>query len=625
MPAILPTIDLNKVGVEDIDGRPYYHLNTTTEGEYIAWWTLGMISQGAAVVDVWIDAETFVLRRVTLAGQGQRPCQSERVAHRVVGLRPTGENRAATNRIAKCTTLPLHLASLRHNPYLILALVALGVFVAAADLTVVSTMLPQMIFDFQIPVPAGLDDAAWIVSAYLIAYVVTMPFMGRVSDVYGRRLVYVISMLIFAAGSLHGAAGFHPPSADCRPGDPGAGRRRHRPGRHGGGSRRFPGQSSGLCLRPVGRRRHRRLGLGANLRRGRRCATARPWEAGWPACRRRWRRWPAWGWQWPFYVNIPIGLAVALLAWWALAGLKPAQTSRSLDWVGAALLTAALVVVNIGLSKSGGQAASAPTFDFSQAEQSGLSQTLPWFAGGLLAFGLFIWVESRAAHPIIDLRMFRLRNFTLACLVNFVVGFVLIVAMVDVPLFVNSVLAQGGSLDELLRSAALESGQILTALTAAMAVASVVGGWLCGRFGYRLPSVAGLLMTAAGFALMSTWGPDESRGRMALHLALGGFGFGLVTSPVATATIDAVAPGPARGGIGPGAHPAADGHERRFIGVNRLGIAPLRGAFAPLQRHRVGAGYRQPDRPGARRNFPGGSFGGFAGCRIGAGPAQGLP
>jgi lipoprotein LprG len=66
VPAILPTIDLNKVGVEDVDGRPTYHLNTTTEGEYITWWTLGMISTGAVVVDVWIDAESFVLRRVTL-------------------------------------------------------------------------------------------------------------------------------------------------------------------------------------------------------------------------------------------------------------------------------------------------------------------------------------------------------------------------------------------------------------------------------------------------------------------------------------------------------------------------------------------------------------------------------
>ena len=428
----------------------------------------------------------------------------------------------------------------RHNPYLILALVALGVFVAAADLTVVSTMLPQMIFDFQIPVPAGLDDAAWIVSAYLIAYVVTMPFMGRVSDVYGRRLVYAVSMLVFAAGSLLvplvsslppliagrviqalGGGAIVPVAmavvADVFP----ANRRAFALGLLGAVD--TAGWVSGPIYGAVAVRYGPILG---------------GWLAGLsPALAPL----SAWGWQWPFYVNIPIGLAVALLTWWALAGLKPAQAGRSLDWVGAVLLTAALVAVNIGLSKSGGQAAAAPTFDFSQAEQSGLSRTLPWFAGGLLAFGLFIWVESRVAHPIIDLRMFRLRNFTLACLVNFVVGFTLIVAMVDVPLFVNSVLAQGGSLDELLRSAALESGQILTALTAAMAVASVVGGWLCGRFGYRFPSAAGLLMTAAGFALMSSWGPDESRWRMALHLALGGFGFGLVTAPVAMATIDAVA------------------------------------------------------------------------------------
>lgn len=66
VPAILPTLDMNKVGVEDIEGRPYYHLNTTAEGDYIAWWTLGMIPEGAVIVDVWIDAETFLLRRVTL-------------------------------------------------------------------------------------------------------------------------------------------------------------------------------------------------------------------------------------------------------------------------------------------------------------------------------------------------------------------------------------------------------------------------------------------------------------------------------------------------------------------------------------------------------------------------------
>jgi EmrB/QacA subfamily drug resistance transporter len=429
----------------------------------------------------------------------------------------------------------------RHNPYVILALVAFGVFIAADDLTVVSTMLPQMIFDFGIPVPSGLDDAAWIVSAYLIAYLVTMPFMGRVSDIYGRRFVYVASLLLFAVGSLFVplvstlslliaaraiqalGGGAIVPVAMAVVGDvfP-ANRRAFAIGLLGAID------TAGWIWGPM---------YGALLvRYG---PVVGSWLAGLspllsPVA--------GWGWQWQFYINVPVSLLAALLAGWALGGLRSPQANRSLDWAGAALLTAALVAVNVGLSKSGGQAAVAPTFDFSRAEPSGLGRTLPWFAGGLLALGAFVWAEGRTAHPIIDLRMFRLRNFTLACLVNFTVGFVLIVAMVDVPLFVNSVLAQGGSLDELLRSAALESGQVLTALTVSMAVASVIGGWLCGRFGYRLPAVAGLLMTAAAFALMSTWGPDESRWRMALHLALGGFGFGLVTSPVGTATIDAVSP-----------------------------------------------------------------------------------
>jgi MFS family permease len=90
----------------------------------------------------------------------------------------------------------------RFRAYLILALVAFGVFIAADDLTVISTMLPQMIFDFEIPLPSGLDDASWIVSSYLITHVVAMPLLGRISDVYGRRFLFISCMLIFAGGSL---------------------------------------------------------------------------------------------------------------------------------------------------------------------------------------------------------------------------------------------------------------------------------------------------------------------------------------------------------------------------------------------------------------------------------------
>lgn len=90
----------------------------------------------------------------------------------------------------------------RVSPGLILAVVAYGVFVAADDLTVVSTMLRQIVYDLEIPLPEGLSDAAWIVNSYLIAYVVVMPFVGKLSDIFGRRTVYMSAFSLFLIGSL---------------------------------------------------------------------------------------------------------------------------------------------------------------------------------------------------------------------------------------------------------------------------------------------------------------------------------------------------------------------------------------------------------------------------------------
>lgn len=89
--------------------------------------------------------------------------------------------------------------------WLALLAVCLNVFTAALDLTVMAAVLPQLILDFQIPIPGGLADATWIVNGYLIAYVVTMPIMGRVSDLYGRRLVFLVCLGLFALGSVWAA------------------------------------------------------------------------------------------------------------------------------------------------------------------------------------------------------------------------------------------------------------------------------------------------------------------------------------------------------------------------------------------------------------------------------------
>jgi MFS family permease len=414
------------------------------------------------------------------------------------------------------------------NPYFVLALVAFGVFIAADDLTVVSTMLVQMLRDLDISIQTQLDEAAWIVNGYLIAYVVTMPFMGRVSDIFGRRSVFVACLFIFAAGSVMVVLAPDLPWMVVA-----------RAVTAIGGGAMVP-----VAIAIVGdvfshERRPFAMGiLGAVDTAG--------WIWG-----------PLYGamlvrylnWRWQFYLNLPLSALAAAAAFYALRDWKPIQDQetssiRRVDWLGAALLTLALLTFNIGLAQVGGGLGEAsPNFDFDQlqkTESGGLAAAWPFFLVGGIGFVLFVLAERRQAlqkrvRVLMDLTMFRRRNFSLACLVNFFTGFVLIIAMVDVPIFVNVILGES------IESAAVDSGRILSALTVAMAITSVLGGWLCARMGYRLPTLLGLACTAAAFLLMGTsWQVDVNYNLMACHLALAGAGFGFIIAPTATAVVDAV-------------------------------------------------------------------------------------
>src|SRR5450432_1717529 len=87
------------------------------------------------------------------------------------------------------------------RPWLILALICIPVFIGSLDLTIVSAFLPEIIIKLELPIESVVDTAAWIVTGYLLAYTVSMIFMGRVSDLIGRRRVYIASLIIFMIGS----------------------------------------------------------------------------------------------------------------------------------------------------------------------------------------------------------------------------------------------------------------------------------------------------------------------------------------------------------------------------------------------------------------------------------------
>ena len=470
------------------------------------------------------------------------------------------------------------------SPAAILAVVGFSVFVAADDLTVVSTMLRPIIGDLGLVLPDGLDDAAWVVNAYLIAFVAIMPIAGRISDVLGRRRTFVGAYLTFLAGSI-----LIPLSVSLD--EPFGWFLFGRILTALGGGAMVP-----VALAVVGDvypegRRARALGtLGAIETMG--------WVWG-----------PLYGamlvrflsWEWQFWLNIPLALAGLAASWWALAGHDRPEHGARIDWVGAALLTVTLVSLNMALLGS----AEIQSVNGLDELTGGGGTDLRWlYPVAVIAGGLFAWQQRHSVHPLVDRRLFRGRTLVVALAVNFVVGAGLVIAMVDVPLFVNSIEVD-------LERAAVMSGWILSALTAAMAVASYVGGRWTERAWFRPPVLTGVAMSAAAYAWMgATWTADTSYPLFAVQLALLGAGFGLTVAPTTSAVVDQ-APPDQRGAAavdrdgGAPARPVG-----RSLGADRLGPRPLqRTAHRPSSCRRSptptsNLRCSQPRRPSPRRPSP---------------------
>jgi MFS family permease len=414
-------------------------------------------------------------------------------------------------------TVPVtHPPARRPSPAAILAVVGFSVFVAADDLTVVSTMLRPIIGDLGLVLPDGIDDAAWVVNAYLIAFIAIMPIAGRISDVLGRRRTFVGAYLTFLAGSI-----LIPLSVELD--EPFGWFLLGRILTALGGGAMVP-----VALAVVGDvypegRRARALGtLGAIETMG--------WVWG-----------PLYGavlvrflsWEWQFWLNIPLALAGLAASWWALAGHdRPAHAAR-IDWVGAALLTVTLVSLNMALLGS----AEIQSVNGLDELTGGGGTDLRWlYPVAAVAGALFVWQQRRSTHPLVDRQLFRGRTLAVALVVNAVVGAGLVIAMVDVPLFVNSVEVD-------LERAAVMSGWILSALTAAMAIASYAGGRWTERAWFRPPVLAGVAMSAGAYAWIgASWTADTSYPLFAVQLALLGAGFGLTVAPTTSAVVDLAPP-----------------------------------------------------------------------------------
>lgn len=411
-------------------------------------------------------------------------------------------------------TKPLETASSTspvERPLSIVTPALVVVLLASLDLTVIAPILPRMLGDLNVNT-AEADRYVWVVTGYLVAYTLTIPLLGRFSDIFGRRNAFLLALAVFLVGSTMCASAHGLPMLIA--------------------ARSVQGFGGGAMV-PISMAL-----VGDVLPRDRRAAAlgivAAVDTLGWVLG-------PIWGagftqlfnsWRDVFWLNLPIGLAVAIFLTWSWRhGVPSSHERHPIDLLGAAVLSISLLCVTLGVSSGSEPNGPNGQHPLGAATNPLSEYQTPLILVGIAALVVLIIVELKAEHPLIPMSLFRSRLFSSANATNALVGAALMVGMVNVPLQVALIASEHRS--------EIVSAELLGAFCSAMALGAIVGGRLTTKFGYRPVVLIGLALASAGFWLMSGWPNDLEVPRMARELGLGGFGFGLVIAPVGAAAINA--------------------------------------------------------------------------------------
>jgi EmrB/QacA subfamily drug resistance transporter len=370
------------------------------------------------------------------------------------------------------------LVSPQRRNFVFLAIV-LGMLLAALDQTIVATALPTIVADL-----GGAGHQSWVVTSYLLASTIITALVGRLGDLFGRKLVFQAAVTFFVIGSV------------------------------------LCGLSQSMVML-VGARALQGIGGGAITV----TATALIGEV--IPLRDRGRYQGALGavfgvttvigpllggyftdhltWRWAFWVNVPVSIVVFFVAAAAIPTLA-ARGRAVIDYAGIAFVGLGATGLTLATSWGG------TTYPWSSATIIGL------FVGSAAALGMFVWVESRVAAPILPTRLFGNPVFTVCCVLSFVVGFAMLGALTFLPTYMQFV--DGVS--------ATTSGLRTLPMVAGMLSTSIGSGVLVGRTGrYKIFPIAGTAVMALAFLLMSRMDQSTSALLQSLYLFILGAGIGL--------------------------------------------------------------------------------------------------
>lgn len=371
--------------------------------------------------------------------------------------------------------------SMDRKKWLVVIAVDLAMFLAALDSTVIGTAMPTVVASL-----GGLSLFSWVFSIYLLTSTAALPIFGRLSDLFGRRNMFVVAVWIFTGAS-----------ALC-------------------------GLATGMVFL-IAARALQGIGAGGTFA----LSQAVFGEIFPPHERGQMQGYLAavWGisalvgpliggliveylgWRWTFFVNVPVGVAANYMLVVGLTGMTSQGTRRRIDYAGATCLVVSIVALMLGLLEVG-----KPGRLVGTGALMGLSVCLVFTVA-------FLIVEGRVPEPILPLALFGSRAFVTTTVCLFLSGVAMFGAISFIPLFVQAVLG----------ATAVQAGSVLTPISLSWVSGSTIGGRLLNRFGYRTLAVAGMVCLTGGYLLFTRLQMGSSLRYAGASGVVLGLGMGLIT------------------------------------------------------------------------------------------------
>ncbi|MFF9910696.1 DHA2 family efflux MFS transporter permease subunit [Streptomyces sp. NPDC013457] len=356
----------------------------------------------------------------------------------------------------------------------------LGMLLAALDQTIVATALPTIVSEL-----GGMEHLSWVVTAYILASTAGTPLWGKLGDQYGRKKLFQSAIVIFLVGSaLCGVAQNMPQLIGFRA----------LQGLGGGGLMVLSMAVVGDLVSPRERGKYQGL-FGAVFGAS---SVLGPLLGGLFTQHLSWR--------WVFYINLPIGI-VALFVIATVLHIPVRSTRHTIDYLGTFLIASVATCLVLVASLGGN------TWAWGSPQIIGLAVL------GAVLLAWFVYVERRAAEPVLPLKLFRIRTFTLVSLISFVVGFAMFGALTYLPTFLQVV--QGVT--------PTVSGIHMLPMVLGMFITSTVSGQIVSRTGrWKVFPIAGTGVTALGLLLLNELTEASSTWETSACFFVFGVGLGLV-------------------------------------------------------------------------------------------------